>query len=274
MRLFKQKKGSHINNYVTAIDGNVVARKGDSVDQSLLSQLEEIRPPANHDVEPIKNSELYSNLEFLLNHTKYAFITDGNSIMHSLLRIFASMQFNSIVMKELAWMRRYSYHYHHSLAVALLAARMTLDFGKAEREATVAALCGLTHDFGITRVPEGILHKISPLDEDEKEILHEHPIYGHILLVYYGFDCQEPAPLVAYGHHEDLLGNGYPRGIVQENMISRCIQICDMYDALISSRPFRPAMTSEKAEEVIAGKVAIGEADPEVFALLKSYVRN
>ncbi len=87
-----------------------------------------------------------------------------------------------LMVEELSWMERYKYHDDHTLAVMTL---MTLELHQGKEEALKAASCALTHDFGITRVPEQILNKVSPLDEQEMKVVREHPSYSFCLLTYY-----------------------------------------------------------------------------------------
>ena len=270
MKLFKKKNRLEISDHITAINGRVIARKGDRINHDFLNQLLEQRPPDIDSADTIEKSDLISNFESLLDKPKYQFISNSDLKKAQLLRILASIHLNELIMKELTWMERSAYHHHHSLVVALLVARMTLDFYEDENKAREAASCALTHDFGITRVPVGILNKKSSLDAREMKVLREHPIYSYILLTYYG--CSDPHlnAQVGYEHHEDLLGTGYPRGIILENLTTQFIQICDVFDALISARPFRPALTSEEALEKITEMVDNGQIDSEVFAVLKN----
>ena len=274
MKFFVKKKEQQINTHITAIDGKVIARKGDHVNDDFLNQLINMRPPGISDKRPFAKLELNSHMELLLQNPKYLFISDNGKQKNAILNMLAPLQFNKIVAKEFSWLKRYPYHYHHSLAIGLLVARMMLDFYQDTKKAREAAECAFTHDFGITRVSEEILNKVSPLDKDEIKILHEHPIYSYILLIYYGYDPQDLQTLVGYGHHEDLQGNGYPRAIRQDNMICKCVQLCDIYDALISARPFRPAKTPVQAMQIIEKMVVSGQLDEQPVSMLSMYVGN
>ncbi len=79
--------------------------------------------------------------------------------------------------------------------------------------------------------------------------------------------------MVAYEHHESLLGTGYPRGVVPELQLSQIIQIGDIFDALISARPFRPAKTWEQAIEIIGEMVVQGEIKTDHYKLLQSCIQ-
>lgn len=272
MRFFKKKIRLEFSNHITAIDGRVIARKGDRVNQNFLEGLIKQRPAAAEPVQAIASSPLFSKFEILLQDAKYQFISDFGSQKDQLFNILAAIRLSPIVMQELTWMERYAYHYHHCLVIAALVARMTLDFYQEETKARQAASCALTHDFGITRVPEKILQKVSPLDEGELKIVREHPIYSYVLLIYYGYAPVDLPARVGYEHHENMLGTGYPRGVLPERKISQFVQIGDIFDALISARPFRPALSTEKALETITAMVDKGEIEAEIFTRLKTCV--
>ncbi len=273
MLFFKKNKRLEISNHITAIDGRVVARKGDVINQKYVEQLYNIKPPGTEHTQLFGETYHFTNIEILLKELKYQFISHDSQKKTQLSKNLAGISLNEINFNELTWMERYKYHYDHVLAVTILVAAMTLDCYQDEDKARKAASCALTHDFGITRVPEQILTKVSPLEDDEMKIVREHPIYSYILLTYYGFAPSHLNTRVGFQHHENLLGTGYPCSIIQENEIAQFVQISDIFDALISARPFRPALSAEKAVLTIAEMVAKGQVDTEVFALLKSSVR-
>lgn len=274
MNLFNRKKELVISNNIIAIDRKVIARKGERLEQALLHRVAELHPQGIEDKQTLGQTRLLSHFQTLLDKNKYRFVANDNQKRQRLVDILAGVRLNKVVFKELAWMTRYQYHYFHTLAVTLIVTRIALDLFRDETKAREAACCTLTHDFGITRVPERILKKISRLDDEEVKIVCEHPIYSYILLTYYFGSYQKLNVLIGYEHHEDLLGTGYPRGIVQEYVISQLIRICDFYDALISARPFRPALSRDEALDVIAEEVNRGRLNSEAFALLNSYLGN
>jgi len=78
----------------------------------------------------------------------------------------------------------------------------------------------------------------------------------------------ELVPAIAYMHHENLDGSGYPNGVTAERIPpqARIMTICDIYDALVASdRPYKPAMPSENALDIIGAEVAAGKLDAHYF---------
>jgi len=78
------------------------------------------------------------------------------------------------------------------------------------------------------------------LTRTERDILDHHTLAGYVLLSYYKKDPHSLAGRVARDHHERKDASGYPRGILLEDPMVEIVTACDVYDALISPRPYRP----------------------------------
>ena len=113
---------------------------------------------------------------------------------------------------------------------------------------------GPTHDFGKICVPLNILKKSTPLTLNERDILETHTAAGFVLLSYYLQDENNPGAEVARDHHERKNGSGYPCGIHLKDRLVEIIAVCDVYDALISLRPYRPISYDNRTalEEITA----------------------
>jgi len=107
------------------------------------------------------------------------------------------------------------------------------------------------------RIPDSILLKPGPLTDDEWAIMKKHPAYAFELLS--PIAHLRPALEIPYDHHEKWDGTGYPRGLRGEQipMAARIFAVADVWDALRSDRPYRPAWPQERALNYIreqAGK--------------------
>ena len=109
----------------------------------------------------------------------------------------------------------------------------------------------LLHDIGTIGVPDHILHKPGQLTEAEWEIMHRHPAYAYEMLT--SIEYLKPALDIPYYHHEKWDGTGYPQGLHGEQipLAARIFAVVDVWDALTSVRPYRPAWPKEEALKYI-----------------------
>ncbi len=135
-----------------------------------------------------------------------------------------------------------SYTYSHSLYVGILSVLLGRYIGLSISQLNDLALCGLLHDIGKTDIPIEITNKTGPLNEDEFEIMKQHPCLSYKKLG----EKNHISQVVLQGiqtHHEKFDGSGYPFGLKGINipLFGRILAIADVYDALNSTRPYRKA---------------------------------
>ena len=121
----------------------------------------------------------------------------------------------------------------------------------------------LLHDIGKMGVPDSILHKAGPLTEEEWVIMRRHPEFAHDMLSSISYLRQ--ALDIPYSHHERWDGSGYPRHLVGEQIpqAARLFAVVDVWDALLSDRPYRKSWTREATIEYIRTNSGI-LFDPQV----------
>jgi HD-GYP domain-containing protein (c-di-GMP phosphodiesterase class II) len=107
------------------------------------------------------------------------------------------------------------------------------------------------HDIGKMGIPDRILHKPGPLTEEEWNIMRQHPRYAYDLLS--PIDYLRPAMEIPCNHHERWDGSGYPSGLKGEEipLPARLFAVVDVYDALMSDRPYRSAWSKQAALDYI-----------------------
>lgn len=107
------------------------------------------------------------------------------------------------------------------------------------------------HDVGKMGIPEIILHKPGPLNADERAVIETHPKNAYNLLS--GIPFLEKALEIPYCHHERWDGKGYPRGLKGEDipLSARIFTVVDVWDALLSERPYKKAWSEEKTLEYL-----------------------
>ena len=128
---------------------------------------------------------------------------------------------------------------------------------------------GIVHDIGKVAVPESVLLKPGPLDADERKIMEQHTIAGERI-------C---APLKSFrhvlpiirSHHEKQDGSGYPDHLKGQEipLTARILQTVDIYDSLTTDRPYRKALSQEKAIEIMWEETRRGWWDPNLVGALE-----
>jgi len=151
--------------------------------------------------------------------------------------------------------RRDPYTFQHSQRVRQyaekIAERLNLSPGEIESIVWAASI----HDLGKIDVPEGILSKPSPLEDDEWRIVRKHPDVGADIVAQLSF--HPTARNIILHHHEWFEGNGYPGGIGGNRIPlgARILAVADAFEAMTSDRPYRPALSYQAAvAELKAGR--------------------
>ncbi|HEY1367923.1 MAG TPA: HD-GYP domain-containing protein [Gaiellaceae bacterium] len=141
-----------------------------------------------------------------------------------------------------------AYTEEHTRRVSLLAVQLGEELGLSPGRLRLLALGGLLHDIGKLSVPDHILDKPAALDADELAVIQRHPEWGARLIDELGGFPAEVREMVL-SHHERLDRKGYPAGVdAGELPIEvRILTVCDVYDALITDRVYRPAWSHERA---------------------------
>jgi putative two-component system response regulator len=135
----------------------------------------------------------------------------------------------------------------HSQRVAELTAQLAKPFGLSDDELIHVRRGALLHDLGKIGIPDSILHKPDKLTEEEWVIMRNHPQFAYDML--HPIEYLRPALDIPYCHHEKWDGTGYPRGLKGEDIptAARIFAVVDVWDALRSNRPYRPAWTRQNA---------------------------
>jgi HD domain-containing protein len=143
----------------------------------------------------------------------------------------------------------------HTRRVALLAVELGEELGLPPHQLRALAAGALLHDIGKLSIPDEVLKKPGSLTPEELAVIREHPARGERLLGELGGFSPTVRRLVR-AHHERLDGSGYPDGVGADSLELdvRILSVCDVYDALVSTRVYRGAWTHEAAMELITGE--------------------
>jgi len=142
----------------------------------------------------------------------------------------------------------------HQRRVANLARYIATDMGLSENQIDGIRTAGVLHDLGKVSVPVELLTKPSRLTDIEFKLIQTHPQVAFDILR----DIEFPWPIaqIVYQHHERMDGSGYPLGTSDEGILyeARIIAVADVVEAMVSHRPYRPAVGIEEAIKEIIGK--------------------
>ena len=136
----------------------------------------------------------------------------------------------------------------HSTSVSRYAEALARAVNLPEHEVERIKIGALLHDVGKIGIPESVLKKPGKLDDDEWEIMKQHPTIGAEKVLAPNEALRDLIPIVKY-HHERLDGKGYPEQLKgnQIPLAARIVSVADAYHALVSDRPYRKGMPIEKA---------------------------
>lgn len=151
----------------------------------------------------------------------------------------------------------------HTQRVTILTERLARSMG-VDGDALVHITRGaLLHDIGKMGIPDSILLKKGDLTEEERAIVRKHPIYAYEMLN--PIEFLHPAIDIPYCHHEKWDGTGYPRGLrgMEIPFAARIFPVIDVWDALVSDRPYRKALPHDEVRQHIQ-KDAGKHFDPHV----------
>jgi putative nucleotidyltransferase with HDIG domain len=161
----------------------------------------------------------------------------------------------------------------HTRRVTELTLELAQAFGFSDAELIHIRRGALLHDIGKMGVPDKILLKEGALTPEEWDIMRQHPVYAHEMLL--PIDYLRPALDIPYSHHEKWDGTGYPLGLKENGipLIARIFAVVDVWDALTSDRPYREAWASEKVLAHIQ-QGAGQHFDPRVVEIFVDFMKR
>ena len=159
------------------------------------------------------------------------------------------------------------YTYAHSINVATLALTIGHYMKLPKADLLILGMGALLHDIGRLRINLEILNKEGKLTENEFKRVRQYPQIGYELLKS-SVDLDPRVLQTVLYHHEKFHGGGYPRGLKGKDihLFARIVAIAEVYDALTSPRPYRPAMNPYDAIRVLLSNTE-NQFDPEILAV-------
>lgn len=151
----------------------------------------------------------------------------------------------------------------HTKRVTKLTLELARRMGVPEEDLVHVRRGALLHDIGKIGIPDSVLKKPGPLDEDEWKLMRQHPVWAHEMIS--AVDFLQPALDIPYCHHERWDGEGYPRGLAGESipLSARVFAVVDVWDALRSDRPYSDAWDEDRVLAHLREQAG-GHFDPAV----------
>lgn len=270
----KLHTGMVIGKTVCTGDGAVLFPPGTAIDESVLKQLFE----AGISAVEVKDSSSCSGGENHLTRTEitrtvrsiFKDITLTNPLEQGTVKqtvndMLRQVLKNRHVLCHLTEVRGAdSYIFTHSVNVCMLSLIIGLYMDLKRDQLKHLGLAALLHDIGQSRVPKDILYKPSLLSNEECQEVKRHPVYGYEMLEAYN-QIPEIVRVTALQHHERLDGSGYPAKLSGDkiDLYARIVAVADVFDALLTDRPFRKAFFPHQAVDIIIRSSE--QFDPEVL---------
>lgn len=137
----------------------------------------------------------------------------------------------------------------HVVRMSKIAQLLAIAVGMSDDDAKLLLHASPMHDIGKIGIPDGILLKPGKLDADEWETMKTHTRIGAEILGDHPYPLMQMARIVALTHHEKWDGSGYPKGLEGENipLVGRITAVADVFDALLSERPYKNAWPLDDA---------------------------
>ncbi|MCM1215358.1 MAG: HD-GYP domain-containing protein [Lachnospiraceae bacterium] len=190
-------------------------------------------------------------IQFLYSDTtSSSFATAANNITHSLMQ--AITENDAVAMNIDALKISDEYTFKHSVDVATMAMIIARKSGLPDKDVYQIGVSGLLHDVGKSQIPNEILNKAGKLTEEEFAVMKNHTLFGYNILKE---KSEIPDAIIAgvLQHHEKINGKGYPLKLSGKQITpyARVLSVADIYDALVTERPYKKGFSPHDALEMI-----------------------
>ncbi|MEI8175629.1 MAG: HD domain-containing phosphohydrolase [Candidatus Omnitrophota bacterium] len=258
------------------ITKKLIIKSGSTVDFKLVRHLLDHGSKLKKTLIPFGTTELFKHFSNVFNEEKYFTIFTPYSLNEEIKEYARQTEITKELYEELKFTREFlPYTFRHVLLVTAMIIKLSIDLKDKGYKPEHAAIIGLVHDLGKTRISKQILGKDTPLTQSEYETLKSHSLISYLLLCYYLGHESEGITSAVRDHHEKLDGSGYPRKSMHINKYARLIAPIDIFDALISERPYRSSpFTLRQAMDHLVTEANAGRIDRDIVFYLISYIRK
>jgi HD-GYP domain-containing protein (c-di-GMP phosphodiesterase class II) len=262
---------------VWTLDNRLLLPAGTEITRERNEELISTNPEVStHKSGFLEYATVRSDLEKFLSVENYRTVFSDKETVNTVFGELEHVKVIVPVLRMLDYFKRHDYYsYRHVLMVYALAILIARTLIPDAREWRPVVQIGPTHDFGKTSVPIDILTKDTPLTKAEKQVMNDHAAAGYVLIGYYNKDPECLSSVVARDHHERRDASGYPGGIELGDRIVEIVAACDVFDALLSPRPYRRVSYDKRtAIEVITDLAEEGKFSWDVVKALIAHNRK
>ncbi len=260
------------------LEGKMLVSAGTELTPSFMTELCENNTRSYESVSLLQYGSILKDLMRQFTIPPYDVIFSQDRASLNVLDIMERVTLPLPILQTMDFFRENDFHtYRHMLIISALSTLILQEIDPKYSTLHEQELShfGPSHDIGKITVPVEILLKKTPLTHGELDFLQNHAIAGYVLLSYYLKDSDSFAGIIARDHHERRNGTGYPTGMLQKNMIVEITTVCDIYDALVAQRPYRPvSFDNRSALEELTLMARRGEIGWEAIKVLVAYNRH
>jgi len=207
-------------------------------------------------------------VQYLFSNTDGSLSEATNNVSNELIKVISdndavAVDINLIKVSD-------EYTFKHSVDVATMAMIIGKNYGLEKEELRELCTAGLLHDLGKSKIPLEVLNKPGKLNDDEFALMKQHSLFGFKILK----EKNEFSDAIMRGvlqHHEKINGRGYPQGLSEKQIhkYAKIIAVADVYDALVTKRPYKEGLPKHVAVEMIMAMT--GELD---IKAMKSFLKS
>ena len=200
-----------------------------------------------------------TGIQYIYNNTDSPdFVSHTSNITTNLMNAIDSNDAIAIDINALKTSDEYTFK--HSVDVATISMILAKNSGMNQQQVYEIGIAGLLHDIGKTQIPIEILNKPARLTDEEFAVMKQHPVFSY-RMIQDNADFSQEIKLAVLQHHEKTNQQGYPMGCTAEQITpyARILAVADIYDALVTERPYKSAFSQRDAVEMIMSMT--GELD-------------
>ena len=229
-----------------------------------VKEEEKLSPLVRHNIEknrsddPVKvnlsesvKKRVSEGIQYLYNNSESKEFTDTSN--HITTDLMKAIDDNDALAVDISTLKTSDeYTFKHSVDVATMSMIIAKKLGMSSKDVYNIGVAGLLHDMGKSKIPLEILNKPARLNDEEFAIMKSHSELGYrILNEKKEFSTQ--ISLAVLQHHEKMNGKGYPMGCKSDKIINyaKILSVCDVYDALVTERPYKKPFSQRNAIEMI-----------------------